>query len=83
MKIYDITLTAVFKKPLKVKADSISEATKKAKQILTDTDLIHFCDDELHAVVCETENEDDEFSDDEDEEFLDEDEEDSLYDELY
>lgn len=64
MKEFEVTLIALSKKKFKVSADSEAEALDKASDILTETDLLTFADDDMDSMdmtaseccggVCET-----------------------------
>ena len=47
MKKYDVTFTAHYRKTLSVYAESPEQATEKTHNILCDTDLITFTDDDF------------------------------------
>ena len=86
MKEYEVTVKMIFKKEMKVRANSGNEAMDKAKDIVTNTDLVEFGDDELDEISIEAERYEHNTCDDCDEdcEFRDDDDErEFLFEELY
>ncbi len=56
MKSYDVTVSVTFKKPMKINACCGDEAIAKAKDILFNTDLVEFTEDDIASIVCEAES---------------------------
>lgn len=56
MKSYDVTVSVTFKKPMKINVCCGDEAIAKAKDILFNTDLVEFTEDDIDSIVCEAES---------------------------
>ena len=56
MKSYNVTVSVTFKMPIKIKACCGDEAIAKAKDILFNTDLVEFTEDDIASIVCEAES---------------------------
>ena len=56
MKSYDVMVSVTFKKPMKINACCGDEAIAKAKDILFNTDVIEFTDNDIDSIVCEAES---------------------------
>ena len=86
MKSYDVEITVTFKKSMRINACCGDAAIEKTKDILFNTDLIEFSEEDLKSVICEAESIREESCDccDEDcNECCEFDEREYLYDELY
>ena len=55
MKSYDVTVSVTFKKPMKINACCGDEAIAKAKDILFNTDVLEFTENDIDSIVCEAE----------------------------
>ena len=86
MKSYNVTVSVTFKKPMKINACCGDEAIAKAKDILFNTDVVEFTENNIDSIVCEAEssaeNPCDNFDEDCDDDYCSEERE-YLYDELY
>lgn len=56
MKSYNVTVSVTFKKPMKLNACCGDEAIAKAKDILFNTDIIEFTENDIDSIVCEAES---------------------------
>lgn len=56
MKNYNVTVTVAFKKTMKINACCGDEAISKAKDILINTDLVEFTEDDIASIICEAEH---------------------------
>ena len=86
MKTYDVTITVTFKKPIKINGCCGEDAIEKAKDILLNTDLVEFTENDIDTIVCEAERSSEKSCADCDEDCDDNycsEEREYLYDELY
>lgn len=86
MKSYNVTVSVTFKKPMKINACCGDEAIEKAKDILFNTDLVEFSEDDIDSIICEAESSVEKPCENCDEDCDDDycsDEREYLYDELY
>lgn len=86
MKSYDVTVSVTFKKPMKINACCGDEAIAKAKDILFNTDVIEFTENDIASIICEAESSEENPCDNCDEDCDDDycsEEREYLYDELY
>ena len=56
MKSYDVTVSVTFKKPMKINSCCGDEAIAKAKDILFNTDVIEFTENDIASIICEAES---------------------------
>lgn len=56
MKSYNVTVSVTFKKPMKINACCDDEAIAKAKDILFNTDVVEFTENNIDSIVCEAES---------------------------
>ena len=56
MKSYDVTVSVTFNKPMRINACCGDEAIAKAKDILFNTDVIEFTENDIDSIVCEAES---------------------------
>ena len=56
MKRYDVTVSVTFKKPMKINACCGDEAIAKTKDILFNTDVIEFTENDIASIICEAES---------------------------
>ena len=55
-KSYNVTVSVTFKKPMKINACCGDEAIAKTKDILFNTDIIEFTENDIASIVCEAES---------------------------
>ena len=82
MKSYDVTVSVTFKKPMRINACCGDEAIAKAKDILFNTDVIEFTENDIDSIVCEAESSAENPCENCDDDYCSEERE-YLYDELY
>ena len=56
MKSYDVEITVTFKKAMRINACCGDAAIEKAKDVLFNTDLVEFSEEDLESVICEAES---------------------------